>query len=99
MMNLSSTSNLVLILSLVISLAARAGVPKALCLVARLLLLLLSVENSAAVMDWIIGTAVAWLPIRERQQGLRAANYNENESKESRSILGKPCRVRIGMRR
>jgi hypothetical protein len=35
--------------------------------VARLLLLLLpSVENSAAIMDWIIGTVVAWLPIRER---------------------------------
>jgi hypothetical protein len=31
-----------------------------------LLLLLLSVENSAAIMDWIIGTVVAWLPIRER---------------------------------
>ena len=42
MMNLISTSHLVLILSLVVSLAARAGVPKALCLVARLLLLLLS---------------------------------------------------------
>ena len=68
MMNLISTSHLVLILSLLIPLAARAGVPKALALwhACLLLLLLLSVENSAAIMDWIIGTVVAWLPIRER---------------------------------
>jgi len=72
MMNLISTSHLVLILSLLLSLAARAGVPKALCLVARVVLLLLSVENSAAIMDWIVGTAVAWLPIRERIQHCRA---------------------------
>jgi hypothetical protein len=72
MMNLISTPHLVLILSLLISLAARAGVPKALCLVARLLLLSLSVENSAAIMDWIIGTAVTWLPIREKLQHCRA---------------------------
>jgi hypothetical protein len=65
MINLISTSHLVLILSLVIPLAARSGVPKALRLVARLLWLLLSVENSAAIIDGIIGTVVAWLPIRE----------------------------------
>ena len=29
-------------------------------------------ENSAALMDWMIGTAVAWLPIREKIQHCRA---------------------------
>jgi hypothetical protein len=37
-----------------------------------MLLLLASVENSAALADWMIGTAVAWLPIRERIQHCRA---------------------------
>ena len=32
----------------------------------RVLLLLASVENSSALADWIIGTAAAWLPIREQ---------------------------------
>ncbi len=68
-----SNSHLVLILSLLLSLAARAGVPKWLCLAARLLLLLLSAGDSAAIMDWMIGTTVAWLPIRERIQHCRAA--------------------------
>ena len=67
-----STSHLVLILCLLLSLAARAGVPKALCLAARVLLLLASVENAAAIMDWMIGAAVAWLPVRERIQPCRA---------------------------
>ncbi len=67
-----STPHLVLLLCLLLSLAARAGVPKALCLAARLLLLLASVENAAAIMDWMIGTAVAWLPVRERIQHCRA---------------------------
>ena len=69
---LIANSHLVLILCLLLSLAARAGVPKGLCLAARVLLLLLSVENSAALVDWIIGTAVAGLPIRERIQHCRA---------------------------
>jgi len=69
---LMSTSHLVLILCLLLSLAARAGVPKRLCLTARMLLLLASVENAAAVMDWMIGMAIAWLPIRERIQHCRA---------------------------
>ena len=68
---LISIPHLVLILSLLLSLAARAGVPGGLCLAARVLLLA-SVENSAALMDWMIGTAVAWLPIRERIQHCRA---------------------------
>jgi hypothetical protein len=73
MMNLVSTSHLVLILCLLLSLAAWAGVPKPLCLVARaLLLLLLCAENHTAIMDWMIGTAVAWLPIRERIRHCRA---------------------------
>ena len=65
---LISTSHLVLILCLLLSLAARAGVPKGLCLAARVLLLLASAENAAAITDWMIGTAIAWLPIRERIQ-------------------------------
>jgi hypothetical protein len=69
---LISIPHLVLILSLLLSLAARAGVPRSLCLTARVLLLLASVENSAALADWMIGTAVAWLPIRERIQHCRA---------------------------
>jgi hypothetical protein len=69
---LISTPHLVLILSLLLSLAARAGAPRSLCLTARVLLLLASVESSAALMDWMIGTAVAWLPIRERIQHCRA---------------------------
>ena len=64
--------HLVLILSVLLSVAARAGVPKGLCVTGRVLLLLLaSVENSAALMDWIIGTAAAWLPIRERIEHCR----------------------------
>ena len=69
---LISIPHLVRILSLLLSLAARAGVPRSLCLTARVLLLLASVENSAALADWMIGTAVAWLPIRERIQHCRA---------------------------
>jgi hypothetical protein len=69
---LIAQSHLVLILSLLLSLAARAGLPRGLCLAARVLLLLASVENSAALMDWMIGTAVAWLPIRERIEHCRA---------------------------
>ena len=63
--------HLVLILSLLLSLAARAGVPKGLCLVGRMLLLLASIENSAILTDWI-GAVVAWLPIRERIARCRA---------------------------
>ncbi|MGA7993936.1 MAG: hypothetical protein WCA28_03400 [Bradyrhizobium sp.] len=69
---LISIPHLVLILSLLVSLAARAGVPRSPCLAARVLLLLASVENSAALADWMIGTAVAWLPIRERIAHCRA---------------------------
>ena len=69
---LISIPHLVLILSLLLSLAARAGMPGGLCLAARVLLLLASVENSAALADWMIGTAVAWLPIRERIAHCRA---------------------------
>jgi hypothetical protein len=71
---LIATPHLVLILSVLLSVAARAGVPKGLCVTGRVLLLLLllaSVENSAALMDWIIGTAAAWLPIRERIEHCR----------------------------
>jgi hypothetical protein len=62
MMNLISTSHLM----------ARAGVRKAPCLAARVALLLLSAENSATIINWIIGAAAAWLPIRERIQHCRA---------------------------
>jgi hypothetical protein len=68
---LIATPHLVLILSVLLSVAARAGVPKGLCVAGRVLLLLASVENSAALMDWIIGTAAAWLPIRERIEHCR----------------------------
>jgi hypothetical protein len=71
---LIATPHLVLILSVLLSVAARAGVPKGLCVTGRVLLLLLllaSVENSVALMDWIIGTAAAWLPIRERIEHCR----------------------------
>jgi hypothetical protein len=69
---LIATPHLVLILSLLLLLAARAGVPKGLCLVGRMLLLLASIENSAILTDWIIGAVVAWLPIRERIARCRA---------------------------
>jgi hypothetical protein len=77
MMNLISTSHLVLILCLLLPMAAWAGVPKPLCLAARaLLLVLLCAENHAAVMDWMIGGTVAWLPIRERIQRCRAILFH-----------------------
>jgi hypothetical protein len=38
----------------------------------RVPLLLASVENSSALADWIIATAAAWLPIRERIAHCRA---------------------------
>ena len=68
---LIATPHLVLILSVLLSVVARAGVPKGLCVAGRVLLLLASVESSAALMDWIIGTAAAWLPIRERIEHCR----------------------------
>ena len=56
--------------------AAWVEVPKLLCLVARARLpLLLSFANHGAVMDWMIGTAVAWLPIRARIQPCRAIPF------------------------
>lgn len=69
---LIATPHLVLILSLLLSVAAWSGVPKGLCLAARVLLLLASVENNAALTDWIIGAVVVWLPIRERIEHRRA---------------------------
>jgi hypothetical protein len=69
---LIATPHLVLILSLLLTLAALAGAPKGLCLAARVLLLLASVENSPALVDWIIGAVVAWLPIRQRIAQRRA---------------------------
>ena len=69
-----SVSQLIVLLPFAISLAARIGVPKLLCFAARVAaLLLLGVENSAAILDFMIGTAVAGLPIQQRIQHCRAA--------------------------
>lgn len=68
-----SVSHLILLLPLLLLLARLGGVPKLLCVLPCLLALLLSAATHAAVMDWIIGTAVAGLPIRERIQQCRAA--------------------------
>jgi hypothetical protein len=66
-----SDTHLILLLPFLLSLAALAGVPKPLCLVARVVALLLSAEN-AAILDWMIGTAIAGIPIRERIRHCRA---------------------------
>jgi hypothetical protein len=62
-----SDTHLMLLLPFLPALAAQAGVPKWLCVVA----LLLSAEN-AAILDWMIGTAIAGIPIRERILHCRA---------------------------
>jgi hypothetical protein len=66
-----SDTHLMLLLPFLPALAAQAGVPKWLCLVARVVALLLSAEN-AAILDWMIGTAIAGIPIRERILHCRA---------------------------
>ncbi len=70
---LISYPHLVLLLSLLVSLLAWAGVSKGFRLVARLALLSLCAENSAAIMDLMIGTAVAALPIGASIRHCRAA--------------------------
>ncbi len=70
---LISYPHLVLLLSLLLSLLAWAGLSKGFCLVARVALLLLCAENSAAIVDLMIGTAVASLPIGARIRHCRAA--------------------------
>jgi hypothetical protein len=72
MSTVSSDTHLILLLPLLFSLAGQLGMPKVLCIAARVALLL-SGENDAALVDWIIGTAVAGIPIRERIQQCRAA--------------------------
>jgi hypothetical protein len=72
MTTLIATPHLVLILSLLLSVAGLAGAPRGLCLAGRVLLLLASIENSPALTDWIMGAAVAWLPVRERIARRRA---------------------------
>lgn len=72
MTDIVSATHLMLLLPFLLSLAALCGAPKLLCLIARIVVLLLSVEN-AALLDWMIGTAVAGLPIGERIRQCRLA--------------------------
>jgi hypothetical protein len=72
MAEIFSGMHLIVWLPFLLSLAAWCGAPKMLCLIARIVVLALSVEN-AAVLDWTIGTAVAGLPVRERIQQCRLA--------------------------
>ncbi len=70
---LISYPHLVLLLSLSVSFLAWAGVTKGFRLLARLVLLSLCAESSAAVMDLMIGAAVAALPIGASIRYCRAA--------------------------
>jgi hypothetical protein len=67
-----SGMHLIFWLPFLLSSAAWCGAPKMLCLIARIVVLAVSVEN-AAMLDWMIGTAVAGIPVRERIQQCRLA--------------------------
>jgi hypothetical protein len=49
-----------------ISLAAKANQPKALCFVCGLMALLFSVEPHRALLPWTLGLAIAVIAVRER---------------------------------
>ena len=49
-----------------ISLAAKANQPKALCFVCSLMALLLSVEPHRALLPWTLGMTIAVIAVRER---------------------------------
>jgi hypothetical protein len=72
MSDLFSIAHLILLSPFLLALAVRCGAPKMLCLAGRIPALLLSVEH-AVMLDWIVGTAVAGLPIAEKIRQCRLA--------------------------
>ena len=57
---------LILFLPFLVSLAGQSGMAKMLCLMTSVLALLLSVEEYAAVLPWIIGMLIAGVSVWER---------------------------------
>ncbi len=70
---LVSYPHLVLFLSLLVSLSAWAGVSKGFRVVARIVLVALCAENGAAIIDLMVGAAIAALPVGAKLQHCRAA--------------------------
>jgi hypothetical protein len=65
---------LILFLPFLLSLIGQGAMAKMLCLVASLLALLLSVEDYAAVLPWIIGMMIAAVSVWERIKLRRIAS-------------------------
>ena len=57
---------LLFFLPFLLSLCGKAPMPMLLCFVAGALAMLLSVELYAAVLPWLLGTAIAVMSVRER---------------------------------
>ena len=64
---------LILFLPFLLSLMGQGGMAKMLCLVTSLLALLLSVEDYAAALPWIIGMMIAAVSVWERIRQRRIA--------------------------
>ena len=73
MANVTIGMLLVMMLPFLLSLAGKAGTPKALCLLTGVLALLLSTEPWRAAEAWVVGMVIAVISVRERILQLRAA--------------------------